>query len=99
VARAYNLIGYTKHYANTITVEPDEAPDDHILDLHKQATQKATNAAERAEIARALVVIGRSRNKEELIKLGRSGQTFLSVDDAYAALSAPKDSIDEGLIM
>ncbi len=32
-------------------------------------------------------------------RLGGSGQTFLSVDEAYRALSAPKESIDDGLIM
>lgn len=32
-------------------------------------------------------------------RLGGSGQTFLSFDEAYRALSAPRDSIDDGLIM
>lgn len=34
-----------------------------------------------------------------MINLGRSGKTDMSVDDAYSALSAPKESIDDGLIM
>ncbi|ORX36800.1 hypothetical protein BD324DRAFT_627205 [Kockovaella imperatae] len=95
---AYSKIGFTPEYASEITVEPEEAPDSHILELHKKACMAATTA-ERREISQALVLIGRDRDSQELQDLGKSGETFMSLDDAYAALSAPRDSIDDGLIM
>ena len=95
---AYARIGFTREYADTITVEPEEAPDHHILELHKTAAQGAS-ASYRRELSQALLLIGRERQSESMQQLGQSGETFLSVDDAYAALSAPKESIDDGLIM
>jgi ubiquitin carboxyl-terminal hydrolase 25/28 len=31
--------------------------------------------------------------------MGERGQTVMSVDDAYNALGAPRDAVDDGLIM
>lgn len=98
VANAYVRIGYTQDHAEALSVEAEDAPDDYILDLHKKA-MTASSTSEKPEISRALVLIGKSRNSELMQKLGHSGQTILSVDDAYQALSAPRDSIDDGLIM
>ena len=95
---AYTRIGFTHEYAEAITVEPEEAPDHHILELHKTSSQGAS-AFRRRDLSQALLLIGRERESETMQQIGRSGETFLSVDDAYAALSAPKESIDDGLIM
>jgi ubiquitin carboxyl-terminal hydrolase 25/28 len=99
VEKAYARIGYTSDYAQVICVEPDEAPDDEILKMHREATQRALNQEERQEIASALVTIGRHRKNAMMVRFGESGQSLMTVDEAYAALSAPKDSIDDGLIM
>ncbi|KAK4683835.1 hypothetical protein P7C73_g6382, partial [Tremellales sp. Uapishka_1] len=96
---AYSRIGYTVEQASTIGVDAAEVPQDYLLTLHKAAFQAATKAEERSAIAEALVLVGKSRKDELMIKLGSSGQIMLSVDEAYSALSAPKDSIDDGLIM
>ena len=96
---AYARVGYTQDQIDLILVEAADAPEAYILDLHRKAMQTATSATERAEIGQALLLIGRARNSETMKRLGGSGQTFLSVDEAYRALSAPKNSIDDGLIM
>lgn len=80
-------------------MDPTEAPDTYIYDLHKSAMKSATSPAERLEISEALKLIGRARKSEAMQKMAENGQTMLSVAEAYAALSAPNDSIDEGLIM
>ena len=98
MAEAYSKIGFTQDYAAEITVEPEEAPDSHILELHKRANQGAS-ASERREISQALIIIGRDRGSKEMQDLGESGESFMSLEDAYAALSAPRNSIDDGLIM
>lgn len=67
--------------------------------MHKKAVQATTNAAARSDLAEALSLIGRDRGDSLMLRLARSGDTFLSLDEAYAALSAPRDSIDDGLIM
>ena len=82
-----------------MAIEPHEAPDDYILRLHKSAVQAANTASERSDLAAALKLIGRHRGSSEMEGLGSAGKTFMSVDDAYAALSAPRDCIDDGLIM
>lgn len=86
-------------HGEDIGIDASEAPDSYILDLHKTAIQATTTAAQRSELAQALTLLGRERDSEVMKRLGGSGQTFLSVDEAYAALSAPKQSIDDGLIM
>lgn len=97
--QAYARIGYTKEYADAITVEADEAPPDEILKMHREANQRATNPSERAEVSQALKLIGKHRKDSMMERLGGSGQTVMSVDEAFSALSAPRDSIDDGLIM
>jgi ubiquitin carboxyl-terminal hydrolase 25/28 len=99
IQAAYARIGFTQEQVDLIGVEAAEAPESYILDLHKKAVQASSSPAERPEIAQALTLIGRERNSEVMRRLGRSGQTHLSVDEAYAALSAPRNSIDDGLIM
>lgn len=93
------MIGYTTEYAQTICVEADEAPDDEILKMHREATQKASNQQDRQEISSALATIGKHRRNAMMVRFGESGQSLMTVEEAYAALSAPKDSIDDGLIM
>lgn len=99
VDAAYAKIGYTTEYAQVICVEPDEAPDDEILKMHREATQKAADQQDRQEISSALAIIGKHRKNAMMVRFGESGQSLMTVDEAYAALSAPKDSIDDGLIM
>jgi ubiquitin carboxyl-terminal hydrolase 25/28 len=50
-------------------------------------------------MGQALELIGRERNNAMMRRLGGSGGSLLSLEEAYAALSAPADSIDDGLIM
>lgn len=97
--QAYARIGYTKEYATAITVEADEAPDDEILKMHRDSTQRAGNPSERAEVSQALKMIGIHRKNSMMERLGGTGQSIMSVDEAFSALSAPRDSIDDGLIM
>ena len=96
---AYKRIGYDDSHATLIGVEPEDAPEDYILNLHKTAMQSASAGWERNEICSALELIGRDRESKTMLRLAKSGHTFLSVDEAYAALSAPRDCIDDGLIM
>lgn len=82
-----------------IGVEPEDAPDEYILNQHRTATQAASTQADKAECARALTLIGRARGSETMIRLGESGQTVMSVSEAYAALSCPQDAVDDGIVM
>ena len=99
IQAAYARVGYTLEQVDLIGVDAAEAPESYILELHKKAVQVSKDATERADIARALVIIGRERNSDVMKRLGSSGKTYLSLDEAFAALSAPKKSIDDGLIM
>ena len=96
---AYEKIGYTETYASSIYVEAHEAPDEEILRMHRIAVQSCTTPSDKAEMARALELIGRHRNNSTMRRLGGSGSSLMSLEEAYAALSAPPDSIDDGLIM
>ena len=96
---AYEKIGYTKHYADTIFVEAHEAPDDEILRMHRVAVQSVSDPYEKTLMGLALDLIGRHRKNNQMRRLGASGKSLMSVEEAYAALSAPSDSIDDGLIM
>ena len=98
VSSAYIKLGYTSEHAELLAVEAADGPDDYILNLHKAAMTSATSS-EKAELCKALTLIGLSRHSVIMQRLGNSGQTILTVDEAYSALSAPKDSIDDGLIM
>jgi ubiquitin carboxyl-terminal hydrolase 25/28 len=93
---AYRSIGYN---GELIGVDAEDAPEDYILSVHKSAMGNTTSAAERQRLSEALVLIGKARGSATMQRLGEGGQTSLSVDEAYAALSAPRDSIDDGLIM
>ncbi|WWC89454.1 uncharacterized protein L201_004378 [Kwoniella dendrophila CBS 6074] len=97
--KAYNLIGYTSDYAETLCVLPSEAPDSHIFDLHKKAVQSSSSASERQNLSNALLLIGRERGSDVMKQLGESGQTLMSVQEAYSALNCPEDAIDDGLLM
>ena len=100
VEAAYDRIGYNSHHASDIGVEAADAPDSYILTRHRDAIHAASrDPAERSAIHRALQIIGLERKSEQLQEFGKEGKIFMSVDDAYAELSAPKDSIDDGLIM
>ncbi|OCF36740.1 hypothetical protein I316_01336 [Kwoniella heveanensis BCC8398] len=99
VVVAYDAIGYTSSHAEEICVMPHEAPEDYILNMHKKAVQAATSPNERWELSRALLLIGRERKSELMQRLGDSGQTLMSVEEAYAALSCPMDAVDDGLLM
>jgi ubiquitin carboxyl-terminal hydrolase 25/28 len=96
---AYNKIGFSATYAREISVEPKEAPDSEILRMHQVAMKSCTNPADRAEISQAIELIGRHRKNSEMQRLGRSGKTILTVEEAYEALSAPQDAVDDGLIL
>lgn len=82
-----------------IGVPPSDAPDDYILDIHKTSMKAAITSADKTAISKALILLGRYRKNDVMRQLGESGQTTLSVDEAYAALSAPRDAVDDGLIM
>lgn len=99
VKEAYAKIGYDAAYAEALCVPPESAPDSHIFELHKKAMQAAPNQSERNDLSAALTLLGRERESDEMRKMGESGQTIMSVDDAYAALSAPRNAVDDGLIM
>jgi ubiquitin carboxyl-terminal hydrolase 25/28 len=96
LADAYRLIGYE---ADAIGIEPENAPDDFIFKLHKEAQNAATTSDERRLVNKALLVIGKERENALMIRLGKEGQSFVSVEDAYAALGAPREATDEGLLM
>ncbi|OCF60484.1 hypothetical protein L486_00117 [Kwoniella mangroviensis CBS 10435] len=97
--RAYHAIGYTAEYAESIFVPCEEAPESHILELHKQAVQSASSAQEKQNLSRALVIIGRHRKSELMKNMGENGETLMTVQDAYSALNCPEDAIDDGLLM
>lgn len=97
--QAYDKIGYTKSYADSIFVEAEEAPDDEILRMHRVAVQSVSDPADKTAMDQALELIGRNRMNGTMRRLGKSGQSLMSLEEAYAALSAPPDSIDDGLIM
>ncbi|WWC61766.1 uncharacterized protein I303_104351 [Kwoniella dejecticola CBS 10117] len=99
VDKAYNLIGYTPEYTETLCVLPSEAPDDHILDLHKKAVQSSSTSQEKQDLSKALIILGRERGSELMKTLGENGQTLMSVQEAYSALSCPEDAVDDGLLM
>jgi ubiquitin carboxyl-terminal hydrolase 25/28 len=99
VTTAYDAIGYTSAYAEAISVPPEDAPDSHIYDMHKKATLAAASHAERTGLGAALATIGRHRDVYEMRRMGEAGQTLMSVDEAYCSLNAPKEALDEGLIM
>nr|ODN88380.1 hypothetical protein L203_02993 [Cryptococcus depauperatus CBS 7841] len=99
VNRAYDLIGYTLSHAKEICVPPQDAPDEYILNMHKNAIQACTSPSQRLEINQALVLIGKERGNDEIKAMGEKGQTVVSVEEAYEALSAPRDAVDDGLMM
>jgi ubiquitin carboxyl-terminal hydrolase 25/28 len=100
VATERSLSKYTDgHYADTIFVEAHEAPDEEILRMHRVAVQSVSDPHEKILIGLALDLIGRHRKNAQMRRLGASGKSMMSVEEAYAALSAPSDSIDDGLIM
>ncbi|WWC70309.1 uncharacterized protein I206_104259 [Kwoniella pini CBS 10737] len=99
IEKAYSLIGYTPEYTETLCVLPSEAPDDHILDLHKKAVQSTSTSQEKQDLSKALVIIGRERDSDLMKTLGENGQTLMSVQEAYSALSCPEDAVDDGLLM
>lgn len=80
-------------------VEAEDAPDEEILRMHRVAVQSALDSKDKAFMCLALDLIGRHRKNHDMRRLGGSGQSLMSVEEAYAALSAPADSIDDGLIM
>lgn len=82
-----------------ICVEPDEAPDDEILKMHREATQKAGNPEQKQGLSSALAIIGKHRKNRMMVRFGETGQSLMTLDEAFAALSAPKNSIDDGLIL
>jgi ubiquitin carboxyl-terminal hydrolase 25/28 len=96
---AYAKIGYTIEHASAIDVEPQDAPTDYILGLHKTAVQAATSSREKQEIFNALKLIGRHRRSDEILELANGGKTLMTVSVAYEALSCPMDAVDDGLIM
>ncbi|ODO08058.1 hypothetical protein I350_03641 [Cryptococcus amylolentus CBS 6273] len=97
--RAYSLIGYTTDHAETICVAPHEAPNDYILDMHKKAIRACTSPSARQDVNDALAKIGKARESFMLQCMAEKGQTTVSVQEAYEALSAPRDAVDDGLIM
>jgi ubiquitin carboxyl-terminal hydrolase 25/28 len=99
ITRAYATIGYTEDHTVLICVSPQESPDEYILTMHKQAMKNAKSPADRSAVSEAITIIGTSRNNEVMKEYGRTGQTMITVEDAYQALSAPMESVDDGLIM
>jgi ubiquitin carboxyl-terminal hydrolase 25/28 len=67
--------------------------------MHKRAVAASMTSYERSSLSKALLVIGKDREDLTMIRLARENKTFVSVDDAYAALGAPRDCTDEGLIL
>ena len=67
--------------------------------MHRVAVQSTSDQNEKSMMGQALDLIGRHRKNEQMRRLGGSGKSLMSVEEAYAALSAPSDSIDDGLIM
>lgn len=67
--------------------------------MHREALQGAHDPAQRTALGQALQIVGRHRKNSAMQRLGSSGQSIMSVDEAYAALSAPRESVDDGLIM
>nr|KIR50274.1 ubiquitin carboxyl-terminal hydrolase 25/28 [Cryptococcus bacillisporus CA1280] len=99
VLKAYSLIGYTRQHAEDISIPPQGAPDEYILSMHKSAIQASTSSQQRQDLNKALVLIGRERRSDQLKSMGENRQTLVSVQEAYEALSAPRDAVDDGLIM
>lgn len=84
---------------SSIGVPPEEAPGEYILDLHRKKVQAAASSYGRAELSKALLIIGKERDDAMMVRLAKENKTFVSVQDAYAAFGAPGDCTDEGLVM
>jgi ubiquitin carboxyl-terminal hydrolase 25/28 len=67
--------------------------------MHQIAMQSCTNSSDRAEISQAVQLLGRHRKNAEMQRLGRSGAAIPSVVEAYEALNAPHDAVDDGLVL
>ncbi|KAL1413629.1 ubiquitin-specific protease ubp2 [Vanrija albida] len=100
VDEAYSLIGCTPEHVSTIMVEREEMPVEHLLDLHRSAMSSASDS-KRAEISRALFIIGKDRRNDMMVELGKSGGSYLSLDQAYREFNLSRDTPidDEMLIM
>jgi hypothetical protein len=83
ITRAYATIGYTEDHTVLICVSPQESPDEYILTMHKQAMKNAKSPADRSAVSEAITIIGTSRNNEIMKEYGRTGQTMITVEDAY----------------
>jgi len=99
VKEAYSLLGYDEALAQSIGVEPEDAPVDFILGLHKKEMAASMSSYQRSLLSKALLVIGKERDDMTMIRLARDNKTFVSVDEAYAAFGAPRECTDEGLIL
>lgn len=97
---AYEKIGLGRNEVEAIAVPREDIPIDYILSQHREAMNKVFDSTSRAELSRALLLIGQERNNEQLMELGRSGEAFLSLDDAYKEFGLSRDSnIDDELLI
>lgn len=61
---------------------------------------KVFDSTSRSELSRALFLIGKERNNEQLMDLGRSGEAFISLEDAYKEFGLSRDNnIDDELLI
>ena len=96
--QAYDRIGFSQQHSDFIMIEPQEAPDEYILGLHRTAVHASSSPSERAGMHQALLLIGRSRKSTLLQDMAESGQTLLTVDDAYQALGVNRETPDDMII-
>lgn len=67
--------------------------------MHQVAMKSCTTPSDRAEISQAIQLLGRHRKNAEMQRLGRAGSSLPTVEEAYEALSAPHDAVDDGLVL
>lgn len=97
---AYEKIGLGRAEVEAIAVPREEIPIDYILSQHREAMNKVFDSTSRSDLGRALLLIGKERNNEQLMELGRAGEAFISLDDAYKEFGLSRDSnIDDELLI
>lgn len=69
--------------------------------MHCEAMESAKDKpAEAQDISRGLYLIGKERNDEYMMELGRTGASHLSLDQAYREFNIPRDmEIDNEMLI
>jgi len=97
---AYDRIGVTQQYVTDVLVDREDIPNEVILEMHRKAMDATSNSTARAEISRALTMIGKDRNDPVMIQFGRNGGVYLSLTQAYKEFNTTRESgVDDDLLI